>query len=78
MSGKIGKYTYKNETVLNEFLGKLFNVLAKRKGSKVAKKLMQDPEMKRIMRNADKELQKIQQKRKNDPDLDMNLKALGL
>ena len=52
--------------------------MAKRKGSKVAKTLMQDPEMKRIMRNADKELQSIQQKRKKDPDLDKNLKALGI
>ena len=39
---------------------------------------MQDPEMKRIMHNDDKELLKLQQKRKKDPDLDKNLKALGL
>jgi hypothetical protein len=39
---------------------------------------MQDPDIKRIMHNTDKELQRIQQKRKKDPNLDMTLKALGL
>ena len=78
MSGKIGRYKYKNEQVLHEFLGKLIQSLAKRKSSKVYKKLMKDPEMRRIMQRTDLELKKLNQRRKDNPDLDKNLQALGL
>ena len=48
MSGRIGKYTYKNESVLKEFLGSLFRALGSRKADKVTKKLSKDPEMKKL------------------------------
>ena len=35
MSGRIGKYTYKNNGVLKEFLGKLAKALGKRAGNKI-------------------------------------------
>ena len=45
MSGRIGKYTYKNESVLKEFIGSLFNALGSRKGKQIQKQLRKDPEM---------------------------------
>ena len=47
MSGRIGKYTYKNEAVLNEFLSKVIKAPAKRKASKVVKQLKRDPNLKK-------------------------------
>ena len=35
MSGKIGKYTYKNESVLKEFISSLFKDLGSRKGKQI-------------------------------------------
>ena len=43
MSGKIGRYTYRDEKVLKEFIGKLVKAIATRKGSKIVRKLKQDP-----------------------------------
>ena len=37
MSGRIGRYTYKNESVLREFLGKLFKALGSRKAKQIRK-----------------------------------------
>ena len=45
MSGRIGKYTYKNNGVLKEFLGKLAKALGKRAGNKIMTNLKKDPEM---------------------------------
>ena len=65
------KYKYKNEQVLNEFIGKLLGALASRKGQKVAAKLAKDPEMKKIMKdaeNAGERLRKaIDKQKKDDP-----------
>jgi hypothetical protein len=82
MSGKIGKYTYKNETVLKEFLGTLAKAMAGKHASKIKKQLAKDPEMKKIMVKVktqqddwDKLLAK---KRKEDPKYDEKLKKAGL
>ena len=82
MSGRIGRYTYKNELVLKEFLGTLAKVLAKRGASKIQKQLKKDPEMKKIIQHMEKDaaaLKKKQEKeRKNDPEMDNVLKSFGL
>ena len=44
MSGKIGKYTYKNESVLKEFIGSLLRALGTRKGKQIQKQLTKDIE----------------------------------
>ena len=51
MSGRIGKYTYKNESVLKEFLGKLFKALGSNKAKQIRKQLEADPEMKQIIKS---------------------------
>ena len=82
MSGRIGKYTYKNESVLKEFLGTLAKVLAKRGASKIQKQLKKDPEMKKLMQRMEKDaiaLKKRQEKeRETDPEMDKVLKSFGL
>ena len=82
MSGKIGRYTYKTERVLKEFIGSLFRALGSRKGRQIAKKLKQDPEMKKLMTKIEKgavALKKRQDKeRKSDPEMDTLLKSFGL
>ncbi len=49
MSGKIGRYTYKTERVLKEFIGSLFKALGSRKGKQIRKQLRKDPEMRKVM-----------------------------
>ena len=49
MSGRIGKYTYKNESVLKEFISSLFKALGSRKGKQIQKQLRKDPEMRKVM-----------------------------
>tara|TARA_A100001011_G_C14159675_1_gene777689 strand:- start:449 stop:685 length:237 start_codon:yes stop_codon:yes gene_type:complete len=78
MPGKIGKYTYKNEAVLNEFLGKLVKALAKRKASKVLKQLKTDPVLQKKMDDIDQKLIQIQKDRKNNPKVDALLTSLGM
>ena len=82
MSGRIGKYTYKNESVLKEFLGSLFRALGSRKGKQITKKLSQDPEMKKLMVSLDakrKEVDaEIAKKRKEDPEYDKFMKQMGI
>ena len=82
MSGRIGKYTYKNESVLKEFLGTLAKALAKRGAAKIQKQLKKDPEMKKLLKQMDdqsKEVEKrVKKNRKKDPRLDKLLKARGL
>jgi hypothetical protein len=82
MSGRIGRYTYKNESVLKEFLGKLMKALGGNKAKQIRKKLAADPKMKQIMKRVDqrnKELDsEIEKKRKKDPEYDAFMKKHGL
>jgi hypothetical protein len=82
MSGRIGRYTYKNNTVLREFLGRLARALGKRSGKKAIAQLKKDPEMKRLVTKMDKDAEKVmaraQKERKNNPGLDKYLKSVGL
>ena len=71
MSGRIGKYTYKNESVLKEFIGSLFNALGSRKGKQIQKQLRKDPEMRKVMDRVDKANrdaeEKMNKRREKDP-----------
>ena len=78
MSGRIGKYTYKNEAVLNEFLSKVIKALAKRKASKVVKQLKRDPNLKKKLDAAEKSLRQLDVDRKKDPEMDKLLTSLGM
>ena len=86
MSGKIGKYTYKNESVLNEFIGTLIKAIGKKAGAagqqRLMKKLAKDPEMKQVMirvKNQQDDWDKLlAKKRKEDPKYDKRLKKAGL
>jgi hypothetical protein len=78
MSGRIGKYTYKNEAVLNEFLSKVIKALAKRKASKVVKQLKRDPNLKKKLDAAEKTLRQLDVDRKKDPEMDRLLTSLGM
>jgi|TARA_B110001454_G_C12611110_1_gene388723 hypothetical protein len=82
MSGRIGRYTYKNESVLKEFLGKLMKALGGNKAKQIRKKLAADPKMQQIMKRVDqrnKELDsEIEKKRKKDPEYDAFMKKHGL
>jgi len=82
MSGRIGKYTYKNETVLKEFLGTLAKALAGKHANKIKKELAKDPEMKKIMvqikNNQDVWDKLLAKKRKENPEYDKDLKKAGL
>ena len=86
MSGRIGRYTYKNTAVLKEFLGKLVQALGKKAGQagqrRLMKKMAKDPEMKKLMDKIEKDavaLKKRQDKeRKSDPEMDTLLKSFGL
>jgi len=82
MSGRIGRYTYKNESVLKEFLGKLMKALSGNKAKQIRKKLDADPKMKQIVKRLDqrnKELDReIAKKRKTDPEYDAWMKSNGL
>ena len=82
MSGKIGKYTYKNESVLKEFISSLFKALGTRKGKQIQKQLRKDPEMRKVMdkldqANRDAE-EKMTKRRKKDSEYDAHLKSMGL
>ena len=78
MSGKIGKYTYKNEAILHEFLGKVIKALAKRKASKVVKQLKRDPDLKKKVDDLETDLKSMQKYRKDNPEVDKVLTRLGL
>ena len=85
MSGKIGKYTYKNESVLNEFIGTLIKAIGKKAGAagqqRLMKKLAKDHEMKKLIKQIDdygKEVDKrVAKQRKKNPELDSWLKSIG-
>ena len=82
MSGKIGKYTYKNESVLKEFISSLFKALGSRKGKQIQKQLRKDPEMRKVMDRVDKANKdaeaEMTKNRKNDPEFDGHLTSMGL
>ena len=82
MSGKIGKYTYKNESVLKEFIGSLIKALAGRKAKQIRKQLAKDPEMQRLMSKIEKSqkqiMAKAEKERKINPELDKTLKQAGI
>ena len=82
MSGKIGKYTYKNESVLKEFISSLFKALGSRKGKQIQKQLRKDPEMRKVMDRVDKANrdaeEKMNKRREKDPEYDAHLKSMGL
>jgi hypothetical protein len=82
MSGKIGKYTYKNETVLKEFIGSLIKALAGRKAKQIRKQLAKDPEMQQLMSKIEKNqkqiMAKAEKERKTNPELDKALKLAGI
>ena len=82
MSGRIGKYTYKNETVLKEFIGSLIKALAGRKAKQIRKQLAKDPEMQQLMSKIEKNqkqiMAKAEKERKANPVLDKALKSAGI
>ena len=82
MSGRIGRYTYKNESVLKEFLSTLAKALAGRHAKKIKKQLVKDPEMKKVIakikKNDDDWNKLVVKKRKDDPEYDKELKKVGL
>ncbi len=82
MSGRIGKYTYKNESVLKEFMRSLFRALGSRKGKQIQKQLRKDPEMRKVMDRVDKANRdaedEMAKRRNKDPEYDVHLKSMGL
>ena len=82
MSGRIGKYTYKNESVLKEFLGTLAKAMAGKHANKIKKQLAKDPEMKSLISKIEIDTKKAQAKaekeRKTNPELDRLLKLAGM
>ena len=46
------KYIIKNEQILNEFMGKFFKAVGRKKGQKFVKALFKDPELQSMMRDA--------------------------
>ena len=82
MSGRIGKYTYKNESVLKEFISSLFKALGSRKGKQIQKQLRKDPEMRKVMDRVDKANKdaeaEMTKRREKDPEYDVHLKSMGL
>ena len=77
MSGKIGRYTYRDEKVLKEFIDKLVKAIATRKGSKIVRKLKQDPVLQKKIRDIEQNLIQIQKDRKSKPEVDKFLTSLG-
>ena len=82
MSGRIGKYTYKNESVLKEFISSLFKALGSRKGKQIQKQFRKDPEMRKVMDRVDKANKdaevEMTKKRNKDSEYDAHLKSMGL
>lgn len=76
----MAKYKYKNENVLNEFLGRILKSLAGKSGKKAAALMNADPEMQKLMKKGDdlanKMRKQIQKKRKEDPEYKRQTDAL--
>jgi|TARA_Y100000310_G_C20405991_1_gene679689 hypothetical protein len=66
------KYIVREEKMLNEFIFNIFKVIARKKGKKLAQKLRNDPEMVKILKQADNVADDIynhiEKKRKEDPE----------
>ena len=82
MPGRIGRYTYKNESVLREFIGSLIKALVGKKAKQIQKQLAKDPEMQRLMSKIEKNqkqiMAKAEKERKTNPELDKALKLAGI
>ena len=63
---------FNRQSVIKEFLGKIIRAIGKRKGSAAAKKVMQSPEMKKIVQKskelADEFEAKLRKQAKEDPE----------
>ena len=81
MSGKIGKYTYKNKSVLKEFFKTLFGKLGAAKRRKIEKELRKDPEMRKVLNRIEKDnaaaLKRMKSKRDSNSNYDSYLKSIG-
>ena len=77
----MAKYNYKNENVLNEFLGRILKSLAGKSGKKAAALLKADPEMQKLMKKGDDltdEMRKlIQKNKKNNPEYARQMAAIS-
>ena len=66
------KYIVREERILNEFVLKIFKTIARRKGKKLAQKFANDPQLVKILKQADEVADDIyshiKKKRKVDPD----------
>jgi anti-sigma-K factor RskA len=81
MSGRIGRYTYKNESVLKEFFKTLFGKLGAAKRRKIEKELRKDPEMRKVLNRIEKDnaaaLKRMKSKRDSNSNYDSYLKSIG-
>tara|TARA_A100001011_G_C14101637_1_gene753080 strand:+ start:713 stop:967 length:255 start_codon:yes stop_codon:yes gene_type:complete len=63
---------FNRQSVIKEFLGKIIKSIGKRKGAAAAKKMMNSPEMKKIVKKsielADEFEEKLRKKAKEDPE----------
>jgi hypothetical protein len=77
----MAKYNYKNENVLNEFIGRILKALAGKSGKKAASLLKADPEMQKLMKKGDDltdEMRKlIQKNKKNNPEYARQMAAIS-
>ena len=81
MAGRIGRYTYKNESVLREFLQKFFGKLGAAKRRKIEKDMRKDPEMRKLLDKIEREskaaIKSMKAKRDSNPNYDSYLKSIG-
>ena len=77
----MAKYNYKNENVLNEFIGRILKALAGRSGKRAAALLKADPEMQKLIKKGDDltdEMRKlIQKNKKNNPEYARQMAAIS-
>jgi|TARA_B100000073_G_scaffold39091_2_gene29300 anti-sigma-K factor RskA len=81
MAGRIGRYTYKNESVLKEFFKVLFGKLGASKRRKIEKDMRKDPEMRKLLDKLEKRnkeaIKRMKAKRDSNPNYDSYLKSIG-
>jgi len=77
----MAKYNYKNENVLNEFIGRILKALAGRSGKRAAALLKADPQMQKLIKKGDDltdEMRKlIQKNKKNNPEYARQMAAIS-
>ena len=77
----MAKYSYKNENVLNEFIGRILKALAGRSGKRAAALLKADPQMQKLIKKGDDltdEMRKlIQKNKKNNPEYARQMAAIS-